>query len=91
MGQSVGPQGFRVEPGPALVPRHGGQTQERSEAHRDHPDGAGTPPRRHPPEPAKTSGRQHHRAQHGHVAIAIRGDLGLLLRMMPELGARITR
>ena len=27
------------------------------------------------PEPAKTGGRQHDPAQHGHVAVAIRGDL----------------
>ena len=75
MGQGMGPQSFRVEPGPTLVSRHGCQTQERSEADRDDPDGTRTPPRDHPPEPAKTGGRQHDRAQHGHVAIAIGGNL----------------
>ncbi len=76
MGESIGPQAFRVEPGPALVPRQGGQPQEHSEASRDHPDGGGrTPARRHPPEPAETGGRHHHAAQHSHVSIAIRGKL----------------
>ncbi len=73
MVQSVGPQRFRVVPGPALVPRHGGQTQEGSKANRDDPDGARTPPRRYAPELPKKGGSYHDRAQHGHVTIAIRG------------------